>query len=50
MAGVLDSARFRLFLSEEFIVSVEDVTAFVLAATAIRWFRLPVTPRLPACL
>ncbi|MEN8195284.1 MAG: malate dehydrogenase [Pseudomonadota bacterium] len=30
MAGVLDSARFRLFLSEEFGVSVEDVTAFVL--------------------
>ncbi len=30
MAGVLDSARFRLFLSEEFNVSVEDVTAFVL--------------------
>ncbi|MEL6289259.1 MAG: malate dehydrogenase [Pseudomonadota bacterium] len=30
MAGVLDSARFRYFLSEEFQVSVEDVTAFVL--------------------
>jgi malate dehydrogenase len=30
MAGVLDSARFRYFLSEEFEVSVEDVTAFVL--------------------
>jgi malate dehydrogenase len=30
MAGVLDSARFRFFLSEEFKVSVEDVTAFVL--------------------
>ncbi len=30
MAGVLDSARFRLFLAEEFQVSVEDVTAFVL--------------------
>jgi malate dehydrogenase len=30
MAGVLDSARFRLFLAEEFDVSVEDVTAFVL--------------------
>ncbi len=30
MAGVLDSARFRFFLSEEFGVSVEDVTAFVL--------------------
>jgi malate dehydrogenase len=30
MAGVLDSARFRHFLAEEFDVSVEDVTAFVL--------------------
>ena len=30
MAGVLDSARFRYFLAEEFGVSVEDVTAFVL--------------------
>ncbi len=30
MAGVLDTARFRYFLAEEFDVSVEDVTAFVL--------------------
>ena len=30
MAGVLDSARFRTFLAEEFNVSVEDVNAFVL--------------------
>ena len=30
MAGVLDSARFRYFLAEEFQVSVKDVTAFVL--------------------
>src|SRR5712671_4856327 len=30
MAGVLDSARFRYFLAEEFGVSVEDVTCFVL--------------------
>src|SRR5256884_4566588 len=30
MAGVLDSARFRYFLAQEFGVSVEDVTAFVL--------------------
>jgi malate dehydrogenase len=30
MAGVLDSSRFRYFLAEEFKVSVEDVTAFVL--------------------
>ncbi|MDF2997736.1 MAG: malate dehydrogenase, NAD-dependent [Xanthobacteraceae bacterium] len=30
MAGVLDSARFRYFLADEFDVSVEDVIAFVL--------------------
>ena len=30
MAGVLDSARFRLFLAQELGVSVEDVMAFVL--------------------
>ncbi len=30
MAGVLDSARFRYFLADEFDVSVQDVTAFVL--------------------
>ncbi|MEQ8509060.1 MAG: malate dehydrogenase [Rhodospirillaceae bacterium] len=30
MAGVLDSARFRHFLAEEFKVSPKDVTAFVL--------------------
>ena len=30
MAGVLDSSRFRLFLAQEFEVSVEDVSAFVL--------------------
>src|ERR1700736_6077678 len=30
MAGVLDSARFRYFLADEFKGSVEDVTAFVL--------------------
>lgn len=30
MAGVLDSARFSYFLAEEFGVSVEDVTSFVL--------------------
>ncbi|MCH2163183.1 MAG: malate dehydrogenase [Marinovum sp.] len=30
MAGVLDSARFRHFLSTEFNVSMKDVTAFVL--------------------
>ena len=30
MAGVLDSARFRTFLADEFNVSLSDVTAFVL--------------------
>ncbi|MEE8123721.1 MAG: malate dehydrogenase [Alphaproteobacteria bacterium] len=30
MAGVLDTARMRYFLAQEFNVSVEDVTAFVL--------------------
>jgi malate dehydrogenase len=30
MAGVLDSARFRYFLAEEFKVSIQDITAFVL--------------------
>ncbi len=30
MAGILDGARFRYFLADEFKVSVEDVTAFVL--------------------
>lgn len=30
MAGVLDSARFNYFLAEEFKVSVENVTSFVL--------------------
>ena len=30
MAGVLDSARFRYFLADEYKVSVQDVSAFVL--------------------
>jgi malate dehydrogenase len=30
MAGILDSARFRYFLAEEFNVAVDSVTAFVL--------------------
>jgi len=30
MAGVLDSARFRYFLSEEFNVSIEDISAMTL--------------------
>jgi malate dehydrogenase len=37
MAGVLDSARFRHFLAEEFEVSMKDVTAFVWVAMATRW-------------
>ena len=41
MAGVLDSARFRYFLSEEFNVSVEDVSAFVLGGHGDTMVPLP---------
>ena len=41
MAGVLDSARFRLFLAREFEVSVEDVTAFVLGGHGDSMVPLP---------
>ncbi|MGB0750112.1 MAG: malate dehydrogenase [Magnetospiraceae bacterium] len=41
MAGVLDSARFRLFLSEEFNVSVQDVNAFVLGGHGDTMVPLP---------
>lgn len=41
MAGVLDSARFRYFLSEEFGVSVEDVSAFVLGGHGDSMVPLP---------
>jgi len=41
MAGVLDSARFRYFLAEEFGVSVEDVTAFVLGGHGDTMVALP---------
>jgi malate dehydrogenase len=41
MAGVLDSARFRYFLSQEFDVSVEDVTAFVLGGHGDAMVPLP---------
>ncbi len=41
MAGVLDSARFRHFLSEEFQVSVEDVNAFVLGGHGDTMVPLP---------
>ncbi len=41
MAGVLDSARFRFFLAEEFNVSVEDVTAFVLGGHGDSMLPLP---------
>ena len=41
MAGVLDSARFRFFLAEEFGVSVEDVNAFVLGGHGDTMVPLP---------
>ena len=41
MAGVLDSARFRYFLADEFDVSVEDVTAFVLGGHGDTMVPLP---------
>ena len=41
MAGVLDSARFRYFLADEFHVSVEDVTAFVLGGHGDTMVPLP---------
>jgi malate dehydrogenase len=41
MAGVLDSARFRYFLAEEFGVSVEDITAFVLGGHGDTMVPLP---------
>jgi malate dehydrogenase len=41
MAGVLDSARFSYFLSEEFKVSVEDVSTFVLGGHGDTMVPLP---------
>jgi malate dehydrogenase len=41
MAGILDSARYRYFLAEEFGVSVEDVTAFVLGGHGDTMVPLP---------
>jgi malate dehydrogenase len=41
MAGVLDSARFRAFISEELNVSVENVTAFVLGGHGDTMVPLP---------
>jgi len=41
MAGILDSARFRYFLADEFDVSVEDVSAFVLGGHGDTMVPLP---------
>ncbi|HBN22578.1 MAG TPA: malate dehydrogenase [Holosporales bacterium] len=41
MAGVLDSARFRYFLSEELNVSIEDVNAFVMGGHGDTMVPLP---------
>src|SRR5215471_6272386 len=41
MAGVLDSARFRMFIAEELKVSVENVTAFVLGGHGDTMVPLP---------
>jgi malate dehydrogenase len=41
MAGILDSARFRYFLAQEFDVSVEDVTAFVMGGHGDTMVPLP---------
>ena len=41
MAGILDSARFRHFLAEEFDVSVKDVSAFVLGGHGDTMVPLP---------
>ncbi len=41
MAGILDSARFRYFLAEEFDVSVKDVSAFVLGGHGDTMVPLP---------
>jgi len=41
MAGVLDSSRFRAFISEELKVSVENVTAFVLGGHGDTMVPLP---------
>ena len=50
MAGVLDSARFRHFLADEFDVSMKDVTAFVLGGhgdTMVPSFRYSTVAGIP---
>jgi len=41
-AGALDTARYRVFLAMELGVSVEDISALLMAATATTWFHWPV--------
>jgi malate dehydrogenase len=47
MAGVLDSARFRHFLAEEFNVSVKDVSAFVLGGHMVPLVRYSTVAGVP---
>src|ERR1700742_740051 len=50
MAGVLDSARFRYFLADEFNVSVEDVSAMTLGGhgdTMVPMARYSTVPAIP---
>ena len=39
MAGVLDTSRFKRFLSQELQVPIKDIDTFVLGGTVIPWFQ-----------